>query len=352
MDYLRNCWYMAGWSTELAPNGTLARTLLDEPIVIFRNAQGEPGALVDRCPHRFAPLSLGRVCEGAIQCAYHGLRFDGSGVCVENPHGRVTSGMTARSFPMAEAHRILWIWMGDPELADTGLIRDLWFLGAAPDTAFSSGYIYGHGNYQLFVDNLMDLSHTDYLHPDTLGGGSITRTKAEVTDGEDGRVDVAWHSWNEVPIPLLAKRLPAGARVDAWTELSWSAPGVISLINGAVPTGTPRQGAPNSRNVHIFTPESDAMTHYFFGATRDYDLANAELNEQTRKLRYEIFATEDEPMIRAQQERMNGSDFWAHKPVLLAIDKGAVRVRRKLEALIARERNAFRNEVQEEEFVP
>ena len=198
---------------------------------------------------------------------------------------------------------------------------------------------------------LMDLSHTDYLHPDTLGGGSITRTKAAVADGEDGRVDVAWHSWNEVPIPLLAKRLPAGARVDAWTELSWSAPGVISLLNGAVTTGTPREGAPNSRNVHIFTPKSDAMTHYFFGATRDYNLANAELNEQTRKLRYEIFATEDEPMIRAQQERMNGSDFWAHKPVLLAIDKGAVRVRRKLEALIARERNAFRNEVQEEELV-
>ena len=144
MTYLRNCWYMAGWSTELAPNGKLARTFLDEPIVIFRNAQGKPGALVDRCPHRFAPLSLGRVCEGAIQCAYHGLRFDGAGACVDNPHGRVTSGMTTRSFPMAEAHRILWIWMGDPELADTGLIRDLSFLGAAPDTAFSSGYIYGH----------------------------------------------------------------------------------------------------------------------------------------------------------------------------------------------------------------
>ena len=343
MSYLKNCWYMAGWSSELEAGGLIAREFLDVPVVLFRDEQGRPGALVDRCPHRFAPLSIGRVCNGSVECAYHGLRFDSAGTCVHNPHGRVTSGMTARSFPIFEAHRILWIWMGDPELATPALIRNLAFLAEAPETAFSSGYIYGHGNYQLFVDNLMDLSHTDYLHPDTLGGGSITRTKAEVSD-EGSLINVAWHSWNEVPIPLLAKRLPPGARVDSWTEISWSAPGIISLYNGAVPTGTSKEGAPSGLNVHIFTPASDSMTHYFFGATRNYDLQNRELNEQTRQIRYQIFSTEDEPMIRAQQERMNGSDFWAHKPVLLAIDKGAVRVRRRLESLIAHEQNSFRNE--------
>ena len=344
MSYLRNCWYMAAWSSELETGRTLGRKFLDEPVVLFRDAEGRPGALIDRCPHRFAPLSLGRVCDGAVECAYHGLRFNAAGACMHNPHGRVTNGMTARAFPVTEAHRILWIWMGEPELADAKLVRDLSFLAAAPDTAFSSGYIHGHGHYQLFVDNLMDLSHTDYLHPDTLGGGSITRTKAEVAEGDGNTVHVAWHSFNEVPIPLLAQRLPLGTRVDAWTELTWSAPGVISLLNGAVPVGTPREGAPNSLNVHIFTPESESMTHYFFGATRDYELDNRELNERTGKLRYQIFSTEDEPMIRAQQERMNGSDFWAHKPVLLAIDKGAVRVRRKLEALISHEQRSFRNE--------
>ena len=89
MTYLRNAWTVAAWATELPAGELLARTLLDEPLVFYRDASGTPRALADRCPHRFAPLSMGRVCDGgaSVQCPYHGLRFDGSGACVHNPHG-------------------------------------------------------------------------------------------------------------------------------------------------------------------------------------------------------------------------------------------------------------------------
>ena len=106
MSYLRNAWTVAAWAHELDGGKLLARTLLDEPLVFFRNAQGQPQALLDRCPHRFAPLSMGKLCDGgaSVQCPYHGLRFDGGGACVHNPHGdgRIPVAAKVRSYPVVE----------------------------------------------------------------------------------------------------------------------------------------------------------------------------------------------------------------------------------------------------------
>lgn len=337
MSYLRNCWYMAAWADDVPALG-LARTLLGEPIFLFRDGDGQPQALFDRCPHRFAPLSRGKVEQGVVTCPYHGLAFDGSGACVANPHGPVTRSLAARSYPVVEAHRAWWIWMGDTAGADPTAIRDLAFLTDAPDTAFNKGYLCGSGHYQLFIDNILDLSHTDFLHPNTLGGGAITRTPAKVEERADGVIAIAWRPANEVPMPLVADRLPPGVdRVDSWTEVEWSAPGVITLVNGMVPAGTPREQGGNVYNVHIFTPETRRSTHYFFASTRDFQVDDADFNEATRQIRERIFSTEDEPLIAAQQERIGDEDFWTLRPALLKIDKGAVAVRRRLDSLIAAE---------------
>ena len=341
MTYLRNCWYMAAWSDELGEAGGLARTLLDEPVFLYRDGSGVPHALFDRCPHRFAPLSNGRVEGDIIVCGYHGLGFDGSGNCARNPHGPITRALNVRAYALEEAHRALWIWMGDPSLADPASIRDLAFLAQAPDTAFNKGYICGTGHYQLFVDNILDLSHTDFLHPDTLGGGSITRTPAQIEELPDGVIAIHWQPMNEVPVPLVLDRLPPGVdRVDSWTEVEWSAPGILTLVAGAVPAGSARADGGNSINVHILTPETNSTSHYFFASTRDFRLDDALLNEQTRQIRERIFATEDKPMIAAQQDRIGEADFWSLRPALMGIDKGAVLVRRRMDALIAAERNA------------
>ena len=91
--YLRNCWYVAGWADDLGAS-PLARTFLDEPVALFRDGDGVAHAIAGRCPHRFAPLGHGQIVDGALQCPYHGLRFDGSGACVFNPH---ESGVVPRS---------------------------------------------------------------------------------------------------------------------------------------------------------------------------------------------------------------------------------------------------------------
>lgn len=339
MTYLRNCWYMAAWADEIGDGG-LIRTFLEEPVFLYRDANNVVQALFDRCPHRFAPLSMGDVDGDVVTCRYHGLAFDSTGACVRNPHGPITKALKVRSYPVEERHRAIWIWMGDPDQADPSDIRDLSFLADAPDTAFNHGYVLGGGNYQLFVDNILDLSHTDYLHPDTLGGGSITRTRAKVEVHDNGIISVKWDSYDDVPPPLVQSKLPDGVdRTDSWTHVEWSAPGIMKLVNGAVPAGSPRKGAGNSINVHIMTPEGPKTTHYFFASTRDYARDDAEINEAIRKIRAKIFSTEDEPMIAAQQMRVGDNDFWDLKPALLRIDEGAVTVRRKMDAMIEAERN-------------
>src|SRR5216684_6797167 len=76
--FIRNAWYIAAWADELQEK-PLARRICNDPIVLFRDPGGQPAALVDRCCHRSAPLSLGEVVAEGIQCGYHGLTFDGSG---------------------------------------------------------------------------------------------------------------------------------------------------------------------------------------------------------------------------------------------------------------------------------
>ncbi len=308
--------------------------------MLFRNRDGEVAALFDRCPHRFAPLSQGTISGEAIVCGYHGLAFDGRGRCVGNPHGPAVKALMVRHYPILEAYRGLWIWMGDPEAATDSALGDLSFLASAPASAFSKGYLRGQGNYQLFVDNILDLSHADFLHPTTLGGGALTRARAKVREAGD-HVMVHYDCMNETPSPQMkaTRNLGDDDRADFWTHVDWSPPAVMSLRSGAVPARTPRDQAGITLNVHIMTPETPSTTHYFFAATRDFALDDIALNERIAQTRSTIFATEDKPMIGAQQERIGDADFWDLNPVLLAIDEGSVRVRRKLKRMIALERN-------------
>ena len=336
MRYLHNCWYMAAWAGELKPGAMLARRLLDQPVVLVRDSDNQVFGLHDRCPHRFAPLSRGLVEGGHVVCGYHGVGFDRQGQCARNPHGPLLKSLVVRSYPVCEAHRALWIWLGDPALADEAQIPPLDFLGAAPDTAFSQGYLSGAGHYQLYVDNILDLTHADYLHPTTLGGGSWTRARAEVSE-QNNVILVKWNAFNENPTAVQKQLRPQLDKVDSWTEVEWFAPSVMTLLSGSVPAGTPREQGGNVKNVHIMTPESESRTHYFFGSTRDFALDDAELNKRFGETRAQIFATEDEPMIAGQYKRLEGQEFLAAGPVQLNIDAGSARARRRLDQMIADE---------------
>jgi phenylpropionate dioxygenase-like ring-hydroxylating dioxygenase large terminal subunit len=166
MKALHNTWYVAAIATEVAADGLFHRRILDISVLMYRKADGVAVAMHDRCPHRFAPLHLGKRVGDEVQCPYHALRFDANGQCTHSPHGdgTVPARACVRVFPLVERYGFLWIWMGEADAADPSTIPAYTRLESEPVNAVAHGYMHMPANYQLIVDNVMDLSHVDHVH--------------------------------------------------------------------------------------------------------------------------------------------------------------------------------------------
>src|SRR6202166_3891618 len=209
--YLRNAWYVAAWSDDLADGQLLSRTIMKELVVLYRKSDGNVAALHDRCPHRFAPLHMGKIVGGdRVQCPYHGLEFDASGACGLNPHGtkNIPSRARVRSYPVIEKHQAIWIWMGE-RTPDASKVPDFSVLDNVPEIhATKRDGITIRANYELIIDNLLDLSHTSYLHDGILGNAETVDAKISIEqEGDD--VVVGRHAGNATAPGLFAILMPA-----------------------------------------------------------------------------------------------------------------------------------------------
>lgn len=341
---IHEAWYVAGWADELGPGAVLARTLLGEPVVMFRKANGSPVALVDRCPHRFAPLSMGKLLAGdRIQCPYHGLEFDAGGACVLNPHGPANIPSRARvaSFPLVEKHRALWIWMGRGT-ADPDRIPNFSVLDQVPEfcgTKLDSIRI--EAGYKLIVDNLLDLSHTSFLHAGTLGNADTINSTVEVEQEGDDIIVTRFVS-NASPPGRSAMQWPGHPeRVDVFTRMRWMAPSTLNLLTGVCEIGKPWDTGTGIHALHMLTPETEQATQYFFTAVRfglrtSDAAANRALQDKIAQQRRYAFEIEDAPVIEAQQRNLEKAKRRLD-PVVLSVDAGAVRFRHVIERMEAKE---------------
>lgn len=340
MAFIRNAWYAAGWSHELG-NALVPRRLLDEPVVMFRDRSGAPVALADRCPHRFAPLHLGKLKDGVLECGYHGLCFDTSGVCVRNPHGDQTIAAEARvrSYKMTERDGILWIWMGDAALADEAAIRSFPQFGKKPNYAAVYGALHVDANYQLISDNLLDLTHGQYIHPMfTNAAGPATLERSD----------------NRDPITVWARFIrksqypnkyfqflgyPADKLGDHRNYMRWNPPAVMLLDVGMTGVGEPHENGISIPTAHLITPETETTSHYFWSMARDFRCEDEAFSQHLLEIGIDIFTREDKPMIEAQQRNIGAtSDLLSLKPVLLTTDVPSVRARRIVLRLLEEER--------------
>lgn len=174
---------MAGWSDELGEQ-LLSRRMFDQPIVLYRKADGTVAALADRCPHRFAPLSLGTRMGDSVQCGYHGLAFDSTGQCVHHPFSdKIPAAAKVQSWAVVERHDIIWLWGGDPVNADQALIPDFSMITNSGTVKAVHGYTLIEAPYEFATDNLMDLSHIEFVHKGSFAGaGVIFGGKHQVTE--------------------------------------------------------------------------------------------------------------------------------------------------------------------------
>jgi len=343
--FLRNAWYVAMWGEDLAIGELADRTILDEPIVIFRRSDNSVAAIADRCSHRFAPLHMGKVIGGGfLQCPYHGLEFDASGLCVRNPHGtgQIPRRADIKSYPAVEKHRAIWIWMGDRP-ADPMTIPDFSPLDTPDEMVVTKrDWIKVEANYELVMDNLLDLSHVSYLHDGILGNEDTIDSEITVEHHGDS-VTVGRRSTNSAMPGLFAIQMPGEMpRVDKWNTIRWTAPSCMLLKSGVCSPGTDPQGGTGYFGVHFLTPETAHTTRYHFTAVRWNVLTSGdELNQQIREkisvIRRFAFEKQDAPVIEAQQAVIDRADHDLD-PILLSIDVGPVRYKRILQSLIAQER--------------
>lgn len=339
---LKNCWYPIAWGSEVTAGNLFSRKVCNQLVLLFRNTRDEICAIPDRCPHRFVPLSRGHLCGDTVQCGYHGLEFDGNGQCVHNPHGDGIIPPRAHigAFPVEERYSLIWIWFGDEAGADSSLIPA--FECMNPEKYYvARGYLHVSANYQLETDNILDLSHIQYLHPDTLGSDTVSQAKTRVE--RDGNTVWSYRQTEaEVLTDYLADAMGVGRGepVDRWIDVRWDAPACMLLHAGATPTGQSRDAAAETLLPHLFTPETDTTTHYFFAMSVPLSAdqgARDFIDEQIAVGLNGPFTNEDLPMLEAQQQAMGDADFWDLRPIVLVGDAAAVNARRCLDAMIEAE---------------
>ena len=128
--FIRNAWYVACALSELEAqqDRPLGRTICHEKMAFFRATDDQVAAVEDYCPHRGAPMSLGRVCQGQLRCGYHGLLMNGQGQVVDMPGQRVRGFPSVKSYPVRLRYGFVWVWPGDPNQADDALLPQFDFL--------------------------------------------------------------------------------------------------------------------------------------------------------------------------------------------------------------------------------
>ena len=261
--------------------------LLADDFVLWRDAAGVPRAAPDRCPHRGARLSLGRVCEGQLECAYHGWRFDAAGHCARIPalpaftppasHGLST-------LEVSEAYGLLWLHLEaasalprfDGE-ADAKLRK----LNVGPyDVAASAPRI---------VENFLDLAHFGFVHEHWLGDRAhATLTDYRIDTTPSGFVASGCRAWQ----PKSNRLSSEGSWVDYRYELT-------SPYN-AVLTKLPQRQDGYRDEIALFVCPTDeeASRVWFRMALTDFDSSDDEI----RAFQHTIF-TQDQPVLESQRPK-------------------------------------------------
>ena len=276
--WIKNCWYVIAWEHEIPPDGFLARTVLNEPLLVYRIGSGESAGqltvLEDRCCHRHAPLSKGRREGDCIRCGYHGLKFDASGTCIEVPGlDKAPANARVKTYPVALHNKWVFVWMGDPARAEKAMLPDN-FSNDDLGWRYQPGYMLYDTPYLLICDNLLDFSHLSYVHEKTLGGSPaiaqarpiIEKISSDTHTGQRG-LRVTRHVPNVPPPPYYHKIRAMPEKINRWFIYDFLLPGTLLMQSGGRPVTDAEGDMSNAVQLHscqTLTPETETSTHYFF----------------------------------------------------------------------------------------
>ena len=346
--FARNQWYVGAWSEEVGAH-PLGRVILGDDIVFYRTATGQAVALSGACPHRWAPLALGRVADDALHCPYHGAAFDQAGRCVLAPsQPRAPPDFRLRSYPVVERGSCIWIWPGDvdqahglgpPDEASLGLGAHGWRTDCSAPALVNA-------RAQIILENLFDQSHIDFVHPTTLGNRArrsdrrehhITDTperfrvthEMQLTAADDGVKALFPDAGNHVAVQMHVELLGV-ALVNS----------VGSQTFGADAQGNARRPLGCLNFIHGLTPQTATTTHYFSAVARDFALDDEALSAFLSDRNAQVIR-EDVRILEAIEPRLDQLAD-PRREASFASDAAAMRLRRRIKQIIGRDGDAHR----------
>ena len=332
-----NSWYVAANSAEVTRQ-LLARRMFDTPVVLYRTEGGTVAALRDRCAHRAYPLSKGRLDGDRVICGYHGFEYDSAGQCVRVPsQAQVPFGAAVQSFPVRDDGTFVWIWAGEPSLAD--LRRP----PAVPWLADPSWSTFGDqddvaADYLLLHETFADVTHVPFIDPDVTP--LVLKTTPPPLEVEVTETSVSFsRSYPAAPLPpwhWRATGLSADQHYEQREAGRFVGPG-LWVDRWEVHTDDPVAGRPrvySLRFTQAITPVTAATSGLVWRVSRDFALTDAGVDEILREAFSQYYARVIAVLETVQQ---TGADGAVRRDVDVSADLAALHVRKIVRAMVAEE---------------
>lgn len=338
MPFVRNAWYVAGWSSQF--QGELrAITIAEQNLVIFRASDGALVALEDRCPHRLLPLSKGKRIGDTIQCGYHGMTFGVDGKCVRVPgQDNLPASAYVDVFPVYEAHGIVWVWPGDPGKADTDDVFDMPEFSDPNWHAHHGDALHLEANYLNVAENLVDPAHVSFVHPTTLGSAASENVPVHVSTS--GEMIVAWRWIRDAPpVGFFQKFGGFSGHVDRWHYYYLHMPSTAVIDFGSADVAKNLAEDDRDAGVRIFalhfvTPVTEGYTIDHWMHLRNTAVGDDAASQQMDAMFRIAFAEDKEVLEAIHREEQRPQK---RKPIRIAIDKGPNVYRKRIRDLIEAE---------------
>jgi vanillate O-demethylase monooxygenase subunit len=343
---VRNQWYVAAYGREIGRD-LFSRTICGESILIWRTEAGEVTAMSDRCVHRRFPLSEkpSHLVGDTVVCGYHGFTYGADGRCVAVPgQTRVPRTARLRSYPVVEQDGFVWVFIGDPDKAESTRIPRAPWLDSEGWTVVS-GMEPLAARASLLIDNLMDLSHETYLHGGYIGTPEVAETPITTeVDDEAGVVYVSRHMDDAECPPFYAKSTGLTGRIARWQDIEFTPPCLYKLHSRIAPVGSvpnPDGTDPDAFHVEVvyaITPETESSTHDFWMVARDFALDDQEVSDFLGENNRTV-VLQDVVALDVLEKVLTGEPD-GYQELSINIDTGGLAARRLIERLAAAGRGA------------
>lgn len=199
-----NQWYVILESREVKRNKTLKVTRLNQTMVLWRDENGKVCCIADRCCHRGASLSCGKLVDGKIECPFHGFLFGGDGkvklIPANGKNAVIPESQRVNSYVTYEKYGLIWIWYGDNEK----MSEEPFFFKELAEMSYSTFIDPWNSHYSRCIENQLDVVHLPFVHKTTIGAGNKTLVNGPVVIREGDLmtfyVDNVLDDGNKIPL--------------------------------------------------------------------------------------------------------------------------------------------------------